>query len=197
MSFYYWREAMIDREGIEEAIDRVRTGDREAFREIVNRTAVLLRAYVSFYVEDPVLVDDIVQDVFVNTYLDIQSYASGTDFMSWVKTRARFAALSARRRLGREADARKRYTRQLASWLSEEAIKSEEARPLDAKLAALKGCLSQLSDRVRELVTMKYFSGLSLKAVARESGMTTSAVGTALHRARGALAKCVEGAGEP
>lgn len=187
---------MVDRARLEKAVEHVKAGNREAFREIVSATAVVLRAYISFFLDDPVLVDDLVQEVYVDTYQDIGKYALGTDFMAWMKTKGRFAALAARRRLARKRDAHRRYTTELSRFLSNHAEKHEESHPLEDKLSALMKCLEGLSEKISDLVRMKYFQERSLNDIAEACGMTRVAVGTALHRARAALAKCVaEGIG--
>ena len=177
---------MADHE-IDRAVERCRAGEREAFREIVKRTAVLLRAYVSFFLSEADIVDDVVQDVYVRIH--------GTDFLAWVKTKARYAALAERRRLQRERSAQRRYASELMARASARAVEVEEARPLESRLPALKDCLSKLSERVRELVRRRYFLGQELAAVAEACGMKRSAATVALHRARVSLARCMEKSG--
>ena len=185
---------MADHE-IDRAVERCRAGEREAFREIVKRTAVLLRAYVSFFLSEADIVDDVVQDVYVRIHEELGDYELGTDFLAWVKTKARYAALAERRRLQRERSAQRRYASELMARASARAVEVEEARPLESRLPALKDCLSKLSERVRELVRRRYFLGQELAAVAEACGMKRSAATVALHRARVSLARCMEKSG--
>ena len=53
----------------------------------------------------------------------------------------------------------------------------------NADLARLSTLLSQLGDREKELVALKYGAGLTNRAIARLTGISESNVGTILHRA--------------
>jgi len=58
----------------------------------------------------------------------------------------------------------------------------EERVQNNADLAHLSVLLSQLDDRARELVALKYGSGLTNRAIARLTGLSESNVGVILHR---------------
>jgi RNA polymerase sigma-70 factor (ECF subfamily) len=182
----------MDRNVVEEAVRRVIAGDREAFREVVRATATVVRSYAGFFLADASLIDDVIQEVYVQVYKELPEYDPGTEFMAWVKAKTKYAALAQRRKLGRTASARQRYLRRVAERVSEQAEAREREHLLEGKLAALRKCLATLSKRVRCLIDLRYFKGLSLEEVGRQAGMKRPAVSTAIHRARAALATCVE-----
>ena len=171
---------------------RVQEGKKEAFRDIIKETAVVIRAYISFYIDDKDIVDDVVQETYMCVYKEIRRYKADTNFMAWMKTIAKYKALAERRRLERKGTARKRYVQELTHRISEEALKQEETEPLEAKLNALNKCIEFLSDRVRNIVRMKYFQALNLSDIAQSLNMDVSSVGVTLHRARAALADCID-----
>ena len=58
---------------------------------------------------------------------------------------------------------------------------------------AFEGCLSGLNDGQRAVFTMKVLDGVPTEEVCNILGITANNVGVVLHRARGALKRCLEG----
>ena len=77
------------------------------------------------------------------------------------------------------------------------ATLATETPPPDAalaravELAQLGGCMAQLGDAHRHVITLRILDELSGDEVARELGLTTGHVAVLLHRARKALAECM------
>jgi RNA polymerase sigma-70 factor (ECF subfamily) len=185
------RNADIDAR-LDEAIRRVQAGDRNAFSTIVELTVGGLRAYAAFFLRDKSKVDDVLQESFVVIYRSINQFSAGTAFMAWAKAIVRYESLSIVRSNQRKNDAHERYMEELTVLMSEEAEREDERHPLEAKLIALRTCLQTLSVRSRILVQRRYFSGVSVEDLAQEQDSKPAAVSMALHRARLALAGCVE-----
>ena len=99
---------------------------------------------------------------------------------------------------------RRRHHRSAAHEGIEDAMEiPADAPSVDALLAlaeahvALLGCVSQLAEIQRGVVTMRALEELSPAEVARTLGLTPGHVGVLLHRAKRALAECIErGRGE-
>jgi RNA polymerase sigma-70 factor, ECF subfamily len=185
----------IDQQRIEKAVEEVRQGNLEAFREVVSETVVLLRAYVALFVSDHHTRDDILDEVYLRIYQQIDRYELGSNFAAWVKAIARNVAMTARNRATREEDRRDRYQHEVVDRLMNQAQVEEDNGPIENQLRVLRGCLEKLESRVRSWVDLHYFQGQSLESVAIASGMTSNAVGVGLHRARKALAQCMVGVG--
>jgi len=178
---------------LEEAIARVKRGDQAAFRQVVEHTVATLTAYVRFHLADPDVVDDVLQETFVLIYRNIDRYEANTNFMAWAKAIARNQALAERKRQQRKRSAKRRYVEELTARLGDAVVRMDVATPLEEQLSALKACLSRLSEKMRTLITYRYFDGLSLEQTAIRTGMKPSAAGMALHRTRIALSKCMSG----
>lgn len=177
---------------LEKAIRKVQSGDRNAFAAIVELTVGALRAYAAFFLRDKARIDDVLQDSYVVMYRSIGNFEAGTSFMAWAKTITRYEALSFLRMNARRVDAHERYVEELTALMSEEAEREDDRYPIEDKLKALRGCLEMLSARSRILVQRRYFSGVSVEDLAQEQDSKPAAVSMALHRARLALAGCVE-----
>lgn len=176
---------------LEEAVKKVKTGDKSAFAAVVDMTIGPLRAYAAFFLRDRSKIDDALQEAYVVMYRTIDRYVEGTSFMAWARTITRFEALSQYRQTQRKEEARMRYTDELTTMMSGAAELEDKSFPLETKLQALRNCIEGLPQRTRDLVQRRYFSGVSVDSLARELNSRPSAVSMALHRARTALAGCV------
>jgi RNA polymerase sigma-70 factor, ECF subfamily len=101
-------------------------------------------------------------------------------FTTWLLTIARHVAIDHFR------------ARVVHAPLDEAASMSSGQTPEDqavhrSDVARLSILLSQLADRDRELIALKYGAGLTNRAIARVTGLSESNVGTILHRAMQAL----------
>ena len=182
----------MDKDGIEAAIAKTRGGSLDAFTGLVEATAPALRTYASFFIQDQTAIDDILQESYLQIYDNLKNYEAGTNFVAWAKTIVRFQALSERRRRERKDTARKRYEDDALSRIAGKALQDDEAHPIEDRVRFLEECLERLTERTRDMMRMRYFQDKSLRELARSQDMKVSAVGITLHRARLALAECME-----
>ena len=77
------------------------------------------------------------------------------------------------------------------SRLAEEAV-AEEAPSVDVEQAALGRCIEELPPPKRELIELRYSSGLAIAEIARRTGRSPGATADALYRIRGQLADCIQ-----
>jgi RNA polymerase sigma-70 factor, ECF subfamily len=182
---------MIDQERIEKAILQVRDGNLEYFRDVVSETVVLLRAYVSLFVHEDHMVDDILSEVYVQIYQRLDRYEIGTNFKAWIKTIAWNVAMSMRTKSIREKDRSERHRQELMECLNQDAQAEESLDYTEQQLHFLHTCLERLEQKARSWVDLHYFQGLSLESVATGTGASANAVAVGLHRARKALSNCM------
>lgn len=92
---------------------------------------------------------------------------------------------------------RRRHHRARPHVELEDAALVAETPPPDAALdraveaAQLDGCMAQLGEAHRHVITLRVLEELSGQEAARELGVTTGHVAVLLHRARKALAECM------
>jgi RNA polymerase sigma-70 factor (ECF subfamily) len=163
--------------------------DPIAGREEVSRLflshAPALRGFILAILPDFSLVDDVLQETFLEVNRKAAVFRPGSNFFAWVCTIARFKTLETIRRRARQMQV-----------LDEAVIESlcacapEELQP-DDRLPVLKECLDTLAPKARKLVDYRYFQGHKPAEVARLMEWTHEAVYVALSRVRARLRECV------
>lgn len=178
-------------EEIDQAITRVRAGDREAFRDVIAACESHLRLIVAAILPQVGAVDDVVQKTLVVAFFRLDQYELGTSFMAWVTTIARYQALNERRRwlAERSFKDRLRSDQQLEQTLNhgdEVAVFAREG--LSAQLDA---CLGGLRQQVADIVRAHYLEEQRIEDIAAKYGRSNDWVHLVLHRARKALKTCL------
>ena len=82
---------------LDAAIIRSRSGDRDAYRQVIEGVEAAVRIVVAAIVPDRAQVDDVAQEVFITAWGKLDDYHAGSDPVRWFKAIARNLALNARR----------------------------------------------------------------------------------------------------
>ena len=163
------------------------SGDRNAISQLIERHSRRVRDYIQMMVKDGDVADDIFQETFIKAVrvIDEGRYTDNGRFLSWILRIAHnqvidhFRAQKQNRQLN-EADAG--YdglgTLRLAERTVEDEIVCEQIAGDVRRMVEL------LPDEQREVVMMRYYSGLSFKEIAEQTGVS---INTALGRMRYAL----------
>jgi len=176
---------------IDQAITRVRAGDREAFRDVIASCESHLRMIVAAILPQVGAVDDVVQKTLVVAFFRLEQYELGTSFMAWVTTIARYQALNERRRwlAERSFKDRLRVDQKLDQTLhhgDEVTVFAREG--LGDQLGI---CLAGLRQQVADIVRAHYLEEQRIEDIAAKYGRSTDWVHLVLHRARKALKTCL------
>ena len=174
----------------DDAVARVLSGDRDAFRSLVDRYGQRIAAFCGSRLRSEDEARDAAQEVFVRAYRSLGTFRRGESFPAWLfaiaanQLRTRFRVFASDRHkveaAGSEAAAA------AASDPAEEAADAIRAQALRRAVAAL--------PRDQRLpVELYYFGELSVAEVARALGLGEEAVKTRLFRARKALRIALEG----
>ncbi|MFN3486932.1 MAG: RNA polymerase sigma factor [Planctomycetota bacterium] len=180
-------------ERLEETLQRVRAGDREAYSEIVRAYQEMLLAYAAFRVPDPALVDEVVQQTFIRAYEQLSQYQPGKDFGVWLRAICRFMILAELKRACRERENRREYRERLKLRLLEMALQTVESGGSEEDLRdRLARCLERLQERSRALLRYRYEELLRIEEIARRMGQSAAWVATTLFRIRETLRECLK-----
>jgi RNA polymerase sigma factor (sigma-70 family) len=146
------------------------------FDALYRATVDDLYAYVATLVRDRPAAEDVVAATFERAYRRLRSYdpQRGSE-RQWLFGIARNAALDELRRRRRVA------TLAAEPGAPEPALDPEADDP--ARRATVRAALAALDPRDRELVALKFFSGLDNAEIAGVLGISPSNAGTRLHRA--------------
>ena len=168
-------------------------GSREAFGELVRRYQRDVRQFLTRFLFDRSLVDDLAQEVFLAAAMGIDSLQTGRSVRAWLLAIARNKAIDALRSksLNRvtvtedvEGLLADRHWQRLAA---SEALASQR----DELTIALRHCIQHLSDRSQRLISWFYYDRISAETIAMELNQKAGSVRMALLRIRRELAKCI------
>lgn len=157
-------------------VDAVLGGDRDAFRDLVEREQVaVFRACLRILGRRPDA-EDVTQESFVMAYRALGSYRGEGPLGGWLM---RIATRQAYRRLHQRRD---------ASPLPEEMPQpSPTTDPLQVALAGerhalVRSAVAGLSEPYREVVALRFFGEMSLEEIAGATGRPLNTVKTHLRR---------------
>ena len=163
------------------------SGDRNAISQLIERHSRRVRDYIQMMVKDGDVADDIFQETFIKAVrvIDEGRYTDNGRFLSWILRIAHnqvidhFRAQKQNRQLNEaEAGYDVLGTLRLAERTVEDEIVCEQIASDVRRMVEL------LPDEQREVVMMRYYSGMSFKEIAEQTGVS---INTALGRMRYAL----------
>ncbi len=169
----------------EEAARRVQSGDRESFGLLVERYEAKLTRYGRRFLSRKEDITDIVQDVFISAYQNMQSFDASQRFNPWIYRIAHNAFVNALRKnertpIGIDFDT-------LISHPVYDDPAESEREQRDMRTMIDRG-LEKLKPKYREVLVLHYLEELSYKDIADVLSVPQGTVGVRLRRAKEALA---------
>jgi RNA polymerase sigma factor (sigma-70 family) len=177
---------------IEGAIERVKAGAVNDYRDVVQAYHQRLRNFLVGSCPPGVDADEIAHRAFIEAFRQIQHYRLGTNFYGWLSVIARNLLLAELKRYQR---LQKNSSSYLEHTLAQGLAESVEAEPQlnEEKVAALRSCQEQLSPESQSLLQARYDSQTPLEQVALKIGKSVAATKFQLFAIRKRLLKCVRG----
>lgn len=173
----------------EEIARRVQAGDKEVFGILVDRYEEKLMRYGRKFLSRHEDIQDIVQDVFVSTYQNIQSFDTLQRFSPWVYRIAHNAFVNSLRKNER-APLLIDFDTLISHPVYEDPVQSERERK-DIRVMLDRGLL-KLTAKYREVLVLHYFEDLAYKDIAEVLQVPVGTVGIRLKRAKDALQKVLD-----
>ncbi len=174
-------------DSVDEAVLRVRRGERSAYRVIVEAHQAGVRAAIAAHGIPSADVDDLAQDTFVFAFERLSDYTPGTSLGAWLKTIGRYKAMAYLDAARREARNRQNALRYFLDGKLRE--REAEAGPMAERLDH---CLGTLNRRQAGILRRRY-EGVPLSEIAEDLSVSVDAVKMLLLRLRRGLKKCLEG----
>ena len=153
-------------------VERVRSGDRDAFAVLVDRYGMMVLRTARLIVRDPALAEDVCQEVFLKGWRHIGSLRD-EDPGAWLNRIAANEAVSAWRRRNRLAALRQRL------WLD----RPGGERPGPEDRLDLGRALDRLSVDQRAVVVLHYYQDLSVEDTGLALGIPVDTVKSRLKAA--------------
>jgi RNA polymerase sigma-70 factor (ECF subfamily) len=170
-----------------ELIQRFIKGEQSCFNQLINRHKNKVFAYISLYIRDQALAEDLFQDTFVKVIQSVKTgkYQDNGKFISWVMRIAHNLIIDHFRRIKQmNTVSNDDYESDLfnSKKFSESNVEDDMIRRQIQK--DVRKMISMLPDDQREVVILRHYSGLSFKEIA---DITDVSINTALGRMRYAL----------
>jgi len=169
-------------------VRRIRDGDAEALRAIVERYQDRIFSLIFGIVRDRHEVEDVAQEVFLKVFTRIHAFDGRSRFYTWLY---RVAANAAK-------DHVKHRSRRPSVPLSEEApISDGNAGPRAQAVSlerrrAVREAIAALPTRYREVLTLRELEGFSYAEIAEILKLSIGTVESRIHRARARLRQRLE-----
>ena len=163
------------------------SGNENAVTVLVNRHRRRVFDYINMMVKDRDVADDIFQETFIKAVrvIDEGRYTDNGKFLSWILRIAHNQVIDhfrAQRQNKSVSEAEAGYDVLGTLKLAERTV--EDSMVCDQIERDVRALVELLPAEQREVVIMRYFSGLSFKEIAEQTGVS---INTALGRMRYAL----------
>lgn len=159
------------------AIDRVMSGDRDAFGLLVERhsRSVFRLAYRITGNESDA--EEVVQEAFLRAFREIRRYESRASFSTWVGTIAANFALDIVRRRKRFVDPEFEID---SACEAPGPDREANSRRIGEVIATT---MKQLSLQERTAFTLRHYEGMGVEAISRQLGLSENATKQSIFRA--------------
>ena len=163
------------------------TPDQDEFvRTLLGERGTLL-GFIRSLVRDRHLAEDVFQSVMVAAISKRDEIQDREHLLKWLRTAARFEALSQNRRKARQSAELDESVLNLleAHWAR------HDAQPGSVKADALRHCVDRLTPNARNLLRLRYEEGVSGERLASVAGKSLNTVYVTLTRIHRALGDCI------
>ena len=179
---------------------RVRDDEPGAFEELVERYQHRLVGVMHHLIGSAEEAEDLAQEVFLRVYRARKKYRPRAKFSTWLFTIANNLALNSLRSRQRKpvVPLNVRDSGPLGPRPAEHLVHARTEQPVQSlqqqELAAvIRRALEGLNERQRMAVVLNKFEEMSYEEIAEVMNLTTKAVKSLLHRARGNLRDALQG----
>ena len=171
-------------------IDATLQGDSDAYARLVARYQPRGAAHMWRFTRDRLTYEELVHDVFVEAYLNLQSYRAAAPLEHWLM---KIATRVGYRHWKRQARRRARNETPLTQF---NAATDTSAAQLQAEqheaVEEVHRALSLLPPRDRLVLTLVYLEGCTIEQAAELAGWSRTMTKVQAHRARSKLKKLLE-----
>ena len=173
-------------------ISRASAGDMPALNAIVGMHYERIVGIVSYYVDSYDDILDVVQDTFLDVLRHKGSLDRIDDFPAWIRTVCRNRIRMFYRTRSRRDSRLTLVDAAVAETLSARASDGRDGDDDSFNVRLLKDCVNQLRPDARELIQLRYFHGMTIKAIAEKLRKKANTLTKAIGRIQDALHACMK-----
>jgi len=166
----------------ETVVSSVQAGDVDAFGELMSRYEAKMQRYGRKFLARQEDIDDLVQDVFIKVYENIQSFDASLRFSPWIYRIAHNVFVNELKRKKRRGFTSFDPDVILPFLPAKET--ADEATLNDELGSELESVIASLPDKYREVIVLHYFEHLSYQEISEVLKISVSTVGVRMTRAR-------------
>ena len=167
---------MTDEQIDEQIIEKIKK-DKDAFGEIIDRYQKKLERYVFYLIGDKNETLDLIQEVFIKVYINLNGFDVRKKFSSWIFRIAHNLAVN--------------YLKKKKTFLNlNEEIKISDEKDMEDDFAkkelekGLQKCLDSLPINYKEILFLYYFENLSYEEISDSLKIPPGTVATRVSRAK-------------
>ena len=163
------------------------SGDKGAISQLIERHSRRVREYIRMMVKDGDVADDIFQETFIKAVrvIDQGRYTDNGKFLSWILRIAHNQVIDHFRSLKQQKQVNESDAGYNVLGTLRFAEQTVEDEMVSAQINAdVRRLVELLPDEQREVVMLRYYSGLSFREIAEQTNVS---INTALGRMRYAL----------
>jgi len=175
-----------------EDIRRSQQGDSDAYRRLIERHQGHVSGILWRFSRDRLVHEELVQDVFVEAFLSLNTYRAKAPFSHWLSRIATRVGYHYWKQMARR---REKESFTLEEWDQMPEASAERMDPGQAA-SLVHRLLAQLRPRDRLVLTLRYLEGCNVAETAQRTGWTKSMVKVQTRRAIKRLEKLVGKTGE-
>lgn len=163
------------------------TTHRDRVHALFVRHSPRIRGFILILSPNLQRADDLLQETFLTASAKADDYVSGTNFVAWACTIARFKVLEDRKALGKSPNLLSPHVLEAVCAIDT----TREDEEFTSVTGALGNCLSKLSPHARQAIDLRYSRGRTAGEIAQTLGWSIESVYVILSRTRSALQKCI------
>lgn len=171
-----------------ELVARMREGDAEALRLLMERYQQRIFALIFGIVRDRHEVEDVAQEVFLKVFMRISAFDGRSKFYTWLY---RVAANAAKDHL-KKRSRRPALPLEAEASIPDAAVGPTEHADAAEKRLMVREAIASLPPRYREVLALRELEGLTYNELADVLKLSMGTVESRLHRARARLKRRLE-----
>lgn len=180
----------MDTQSDEQIVLRITKGEKELFGLLIDRYEAKLTRYIKRFLQNEEDITDIVQNVFIKVFVNLQSFDVDRSFNSWIYRIAHNETVTYLKKKGNEKVSFLDFDTMFPHPFAKETA---DKPTLDQELEKIMSeSLSLIPIKYREVLVLYYYEELSYQEIADILHIPIATVGVRLRRAREQLEKNIK-----